>query len=536
MGWYVKKNPILALSAVLVAATLAPGPHAGAATPWQLAATAGPPGRLGAAMAYDPLAQRVVLVGGCRAYTTTTATVTTKDDEDTPVFDERVAVTLDPFAWCAPGDELADVWTWDGTSWTAVTTSGPAPYARYGAALTYDYTARRLTLFGGLYQTDIGTGPDAADADECIETEEHYGVQGTESVHDDVTGRNHTYYCFHDTWQLAHSGSTWSWVKLAPATTPPSRFQAGMAYDASGRPVLAGGCHSLGMMGTHVQPKIPTTFGCAEYAAVESPMAAQCPLFGLMTVYSPICGETEAYAIDSWRLDWSGDTPDWTQVGCLTPCAGPTPAYGMDLAFDPASRTLHYWGGYYYEPVNAYNGYEGAVYSFDGDWHQVLRAGKQDQWCNSLSAFTAFGGSAPAWLDGRWQVLRTGGHGMYMSARQQSCAAETSDRWYDPAVDPATDCQDNPGCPHITRPTAPRDWDDTWSWDSGRTCPTSDGDRNCWVFRGTGTPNARVGAAMAYDVAAHQVVVFGGAPGLGDTWVYPTAVPPGDPCGTPCGM
>ncbi len=535
MGTIVKQRPVLPLAALLLAATLVPGPDAGAATPWQQAATTGPPGRFAAAMAYDPVAERVVLVGGCAGYTTTTATVRTKDDPETPLADERSAVTLDDFTWCAPSDTLSDVWAWNGTAWTSVTPTGPAPHARYGASLTYDYTAQRLTLFGGLYQTGTGSAPDAADADACIETEEHYGIQGTESVHDDLTGLDHAYYCFHDTWQLAHSGSTWSWVKLAPTLSPPARFQAGMSYDGAGHPTVAGGCHSLGMLGTHVQPTIPTTFGCAEYASVETTYGAHCPI-PLVTINSPVCGTSDAYSIDSWQLVWAGGTPTWAQVGCTTPCAGPTPAYGMELAFDPATRSLHYWGGYYYEPVNAYNGYQGGVYSFDGEgWTQVLRAGKQDQWCNSLSAFMAFGASTPAWLDGRWQVLRTGGSGMYMSVRQQACPTDTADRWYDPTVNPAQDCPNNPTCPHITRPTAPRDWDDTWSWDEA-TCTPSDTDRNCWVFRGTGTPNARVGASIAYDVAAHQVVVFGGAPGLGDTWVYPTAIPPGDPCGTPCGL
>src|SRR5207244_114050 len=55
---------------------------------------------------------------------------------------------------------------------------------------------------------------------------------------------------------------------------------------------------------------------------------------------------------------------------------------------------------------------------------------------------------------------------------------------------------------------------DTWAWD-GTTWPEP---------RPAHTPSARQGAAMAYDAAHQQIVLFGGSNnasgGLGDTWTW----------------
>lgn len=78
---------------------------------WRLASTTGPSPRDAAAMAYDPLRERVVLFGGRGAG--------------------------------------ARVWEWDGLTWAAVSTPA-GPSSRYGSAMAFDPSRAVVVLTGGL--------------------------------------------------------------------------------------------------------------------------------------------------------------------------------------------------------------------------------------------------------------------------------------------------------------------------------------------------------------------------------------------------
>jgi hypothetical protein len=80
-----------------------------------------PGGRTGAAMAYERVRKRVVLMGGGTEF----------------------------------GQWFQDTWSWDGTTWTQVATS-ESPQAREGAGMAFDEAQRRIILFGG------GTFPNIA--------------------------------------------------------------------------------------------------------------------------------------------------------------------------------------------------------------------------------------------------------------------------------------------------------------------------------------------------------------------------------------
>ena len=97
-------------------------------------------------------------------------------------------------------------WAYDSrvNAWTELKTNG-APAARIAAAMAYDKASGRLILFGGLGHL-----------------ERTYGALLSE------------------TW--AFDSGTHTWVELKPASSPPSRGFATMAYDeASGKPILFGG-------------------------------------------------------------------------------------------------------------------------------------------------------------------------------------------------------------------------------------------------------------------------------------------------------
>ena len=102
---------------------------------------------------------------------------------------------------------VAGTWTWDGSTWTQLfPKTRPSP--RFGASMAYDAATGNMVLFGGIAGGDRG-------------------VKG-------------------DTWTW--NGSTWT--KQAPASSPPVRFEATMAYDAAtGNVVLFGGTARHGALG-----------------------------------------------------------------------------------------------------------------------------------------------------------------------------------------------------------------------------------------------------------------------------------------------
>jgi cysteine-rich repeat protein len=87
------------------------------------AAASTPPGRVGAAMAFDPKLGKILMVGG-----------SVNDTNGNPI-------------------NFDDMWTYDGT-WTPVTVVGSKPVVAY-AGLTYDVKNQRIVLHGG-YSTGTG--------------------------------------------------------------------------------------------------------------------------------------------------------------------------------------------------------------------------------------------------------------------------------------------------------------------------------------------------------------------------------------------
>ncbi len=540
-------------SFLLVAVLLVPSPATAVVNPWR-AATAGPAERFGAQLAYDANTGLTVLFSGCAKYSVTDIRIRFQPRQTTVVEEHPDEVVVDDHAWCRQVDFRADTWVWDGATetWSQVAVSGPAPHPRFYGSLAYDYRSRSVVLFGGEYQTSGTDTPDPADADLCFQDEEEERplvdqvvgdyphdtqrvgegppIRAVEWVHREPTGTNFRYYCFKDTWRLVRSGTTWTWVRVPTATTPPSRFGAGLAFDGLGRPTLVGGCHQLGMLGAHsTEPWRPVYWGCAEYAQISARFANDC----LAGVYHEACGTVDVDNSDTWRLTWTGDpaaggSATWTQVGCLVPnhytqppCAPPVHD-GAAVTFDPVSKRVFYFGGYWYEPITEYGGWQGDTWLFNGTtWERALREGKQDQWCRSINPFTAWAVAVPARIGGVWQVLHQGGKGRYYSATV-TCPPWITD-------EPARD-------------TSLKVWDDTWVWiDDSPQCGSSGGDRMCWFeLVRDGAPGPAYYAVAAYDSANGKVLRFGGldplAPlsGTAATWVYPTGPAP-DPCGPGCG-
>jgi len=135
---------------------------------WTKFAVPGPGGRIHSAMAYDSKRQKVFLFGGSsedgRSHNDTWewdgAAWRKLSDEGPPprshhrmAFDSRAGVMLlyggDGVRTSDMGglNVLADMWSWDGKSWTEIKTTGPGK--RLLHAMAYDAARGKLVFYGG---------------------------------------------------------------------------------------------------------------------------------------------------------------------------------------------------------------------------------------------------------------------------------------------------------------------------------------------------------------------------------------------------
>jgi hypothetical protein len=190
-----------------------------------------PPARYGAGTAYDSVRGVTVLAGGLNPTLGFLGDTWLYSDaggwhasQPLPTVAAFPSLAFDPdrgqtviFGGCcvAHGQTLAVTATWDGSAWTA-RTPALSPLSRDGAAMAWDAAHHQVVLFGGRNETFDGTNTNST--------------------------------ILADTWTW--DGSTWT--EHQPATAPPAREFASMAYDPStGAVVLFGGC-----------PRADLTYGC----------------------------------------------------------------------------------------------------------------------------------------------------------------------------------------------------------------------------------------------------------------------------------
>jgi hypothetical protein len=313
-------------------------------TTWTQAATTSGPFVSGASMAFDPAINRMVLFGG----------------------------------EAANGVPVRDTWTYNGTTWTeASPATNPSP--RSGASMDYDPAVHEMVLFGGA-----------------------------------ATGGNP----LSDTW--TYNGTTWT--QASPATNPPPRSGASMNYDPStGGVVLFGGFgaaadgHALDDTWTYNG----TTWTATSPATSPPPRGdasmAFDPALGQMVLFGGE-GAGGAQLSDTWT--YAGST--WTPV---SPPTGPSARTGASLADDPALNQVVLFGGYgvIYSGVTAVGngvrgdtwtfqpagtGYrmaasDGGIFSFDAPFLGSTGGIKLNQ--------PVVGMAAAAGGDGYWLVAKDGG-------------------------------------------------------------------------------------------------------------------------------
>jgi hypothetical protein len=253
-----------------------------------------------------------------------------------------------------------------------------------------------------------------------------------------------------------------NWLQLSPATSPPARTAAAMAYDpATGDTVLFGG--------------VQVTSG------------------------------PEVLLGDTWT--WDGST--WSQV---FPSASPPALYSASFAYDDATNDLVLFGG-----ISA-NGDLSETWIWNGTtWTQEASNALQPPpvpptrhsasmvFDQAASQMVLFGGvDGRTVLDDTWTWNGTTWTQQHPSAKPSSRYAATMS--YDPAKANAVLFGG-----FSSGETA---MSDTWTWNG-----------STWAAQNpTAVPPARFGASMAYDPVQSEVVLFGGydngATDLSDMWTW----------------
>jgi Galactose oxidase, central domain len=268
-----------------------------------------PSGRFGAAMAYDAATGTVVMFGGGQksdgtwtwdgsAWTRQHLATSPPQGLSAPsmVYDAATGTVVLFGGRTLTGVSYGGTWTWDGSAWTR---QHPAtsPPARFAAVMAYDAATGNVVLFGGCCQPGGGS--------------------------------------LGDTW--VWNGTTWT--RQHPATRPPARDAAVMAYDrATGNVVLFGGCCFLddtwtwdGTTWTQQHPATSPAF--REYAAM-----AYDPATGNMVMFGGTKGGATKVVNGTWV--WNGTT--WT---LQHPATSPTPRAGAAMAYDAAVGNMVMFGG-----------------------------------------------------------------------------------------------------------------------------------------------------------------------------------------------
>lgn len=249
---------------------------------WELAGTTwtevltqtAPPARSGAVMVFDPAIGRIVLFGG---YLGTSLTA---------------------------GTYLNDTWEFDGTTWAQVSTSASPPPRNFAAA-AYDPSLGGILLFGG---------------------------NGTGSV------------SLGDTWEF--NGTTW--VQLSPPASPSPRSGAAASYDPGiGEVVVFGGIQYNATTATNTYLGGTWAFNGETWAKLPQP-AGPAPRAYAGMAYDPALSSMVLFggllsSSASSDSTWAMPGQTWEKQ---SPASSPPASLFFDMADDASSGQVVLFGGY----------------------------------------------------------------------------------------------------------------------------------------------------------------------------------------------
>ena len=276
----------------------------------QLSPAAAPSVRTSALVAYDEVAQQLVLWGG----------------------------TID-----SQGNAATDTWTWNGTTWTQHVTAH-APPGRETSSMVFDPTNKKIMLFGGfavngfIDDTWEWDGTDWTQLSPVHSPGGRYsGAVAADPVRSKVVlfgGSNDGPSMFADTWEWDGE----DWTEVTPTTSPPGRESGAMAYDGNAL-VMFGG------YGDHGPVSDTWTYDGATWtqrttvftppARFNSTMAYDDQLQRVIM----FGGFEGSFTTDLW--EWTGS--QWRQ---RSPATSPVGMNGNKMAYDVLTNQMITFGGF----------------------------------------------------------------------------------------------------------------------------------------------------------------------------------------------
>ena len=496
-----------------------------------------PPARDGAAMVYDPVHHRTFLFGG----------------ENTL------------------GVAQNDIWAYDGTNWTNVTPTLPTdlnPSSRLYASMAFDATNGNVVLFGGctdntcatpLQDTWIWSGTIWTETFPATKPSARYGAAMAYSASPFNTGvflvggADYTGTPMNDMWLW--TGTDWSGLELG--LLPPARLNASMSYDPVNQQlVLFGGLGNSALLN---DTWVFTEGGWSQTTPSNPPPARSTQ----GQVYDPVRQVTVMFGGGGFNDTWLWASGQWTQE---TTTNSPSGRYYVNLAYDLQHAQPVLFGGEITSSSSSdVNDTWTLGYIYTQSWMGVQAAKDPSApsarlgaagvaYGNDLLMFGGYNGTstlADTWTftGDEWGVASSGGP----PARAYSSMAYDglhslvvlfggggtggfhgsgflNDTW---TFSNSVWTQANPSTSPGAREGAAMVYDganrnvmmfggygagpgnDTWIWTGTN-----------WTAEETGTtPQGRDGAAIVFDQTRNQVVMFGGLANgsgtpLSDTWLW----------------
>ena len=212
---------------------------------------------------------------------------------------------------------------------SSLAADSPSPTERYGAAMVYDESNKRLILFGG------------SNWDEDV--------------------------FYDDTWAYNYSSNTW--VELNPAVRPPPRFNPGVAYIADQQAILVFGGYKppehhlsdtwLFDVKTDTWRELTPSNSPTPRSSVGMAYDAKnrrVILFGGSS-------NAEYPHSDTWAYDFESNS--WTE---MHPSVSPKPQYGVGMVYDSVNERVLLLEGHWVtrdESGRVRDGYDGGLYTYD---------------------------------------------------------------------------------------------------------------------------------------------------------------------------
>jgi Galactose oxidase, central domain/Kelch motif len=398
-------------------------------------------------------------------------------------------------------------------SWTEAATV--VPEARVGASMVYDAKEKYVLLFGGY-------GPIYPEGSVLADTWTYAGGVWTElspatspparqlasMAYDAKDGYVVLYgglgssKALSDTWKFANG----KWTKLSPTTNPGARYAASMAYDAKdGYVVLFGGTGASGL-----EPSLTWEFVGGQWTSISTTPAPGGRAYASMD-YDAHDGYVLLFGGDNTSTGtvlgdtWSFSAGEWTE---LTPASAPPARDNSGLAYSAIDGEVVLFGG-----ISATGAVLSDTWTFvGGAWTKISTAfhpTKRNEFAIADGTTTTdvllFGGvsSTATFLNDNWTF-----HGLVWAHPVPRAPAAR--------MNAAITYDEKDGYVLLfggTDTATGVTLDDTWKFAKG-----------VWTeLHPSESPSPRFGAAMAYDPADGYVVLWGGQNTtvvFNDTWTF----------------